>query len=124
MSQITRVEVVGEAEDGIEVRRLTGVLFFGAVSRLEHLLDPKLPLEPIQVFDLSSLLSVDSSGLDALKHLDAHLAGRGVTMRLACVRPEVLATMTRLGFVQSFGQHRMFETLAAGVAQHVAISNG
>jgi sulfate permease, SulP family len=117
MSQITRVEVVGEAElDGIEVRRLTGVLFFGAVSRLEHLLDPKLPLEPIQVFDLSSLLSVDSSGLDALKHLDAHLAGRGVTMRLACVRPEVLATMTRLGFVQSFGQHRMFETLAAGVA--------
>jgi hypothetical protein len=31
------------------------------------------------------------------------------------VRPEVLATMTRLGFVQSFGQHRMFETLAAGV---------
>jgi SulP family sulfate permease len=115
MSQITRVEVVGEAEDGIEVRRLTGVLFFGAVSRLEHLLDPKLPLEPIQVFDLSSLLSVDSSGLDALKHLDAHLAGRGVTMRLACVRPEVLATMTRLGFVQSFGQHRMFETLAAGV---------
>jgi len=116
MSQITRVEVVGEAEDGIEVRRLTGVLFFGAVSRLEHLLDPKLPLEPIQVFDLSSLLSVDSSGLDALKHLDAHLAGRGVTMRLACVRPEVLATMTRLGFVQSFGQHRMFETLAAGIA--------
>ena len=115
MSQITRVEVVGEAEDGIEVRRLTGVLFFGAVSRLEHLLDPKLPLEPIQVFDLSSLLSVDSSGLDALKHLDAHLAGRDVTMRLACVRPEVLATMTRLGFVQSFGQHRMFETLAAGV---------
>jgi SulP family sulfate permease len=118
MSQITRVEVVGEAEDGIEVRRLTGVLFFGAVSRLEHLLDPKLPLEPIQVFDLSSLLSVDSSGLDALKHLDAHLAGRDVTMRLACVRPEVLATMTRLGFVQSFGQHRMFETLAAGIAGH------
>ncbi|MEN9793556.1 MAG: hypothetical protein RJA17_96 [Pseudomonadota bacterium] len=145
MSQITRVEVVGETElqrlgvleadeasvgevpahngqgkglDGIEVRRLTGVLFFGAVSRLEHLLDPKLPLEPIQVFDLSSLLSVDSSGLDALKHLDAHLAGRGVTMRLACVRPEVLATMTRLGFVQSFGQYRMFETLAAGIAGH------
>ncbi|CAM8625828.1 SUL1 Sulfate permease and related transporters (MFS superfamily) [Burkholderiales bacterium] len=114
----------GKSLDGIEVRRLTGVLFFGAVSRLEHLLDPKLPLEPIQVFDLSSLLSVDSSGLDALKHLDAHLAGRGVTMRLACVRPEVLATMTRLGFAQSFGQQRMFETLAAGVAQHVAISNG
>jgi MFS superfamily sulfate permease-like transporter len=108
----------GKGLDGIEVRRLTGVLFFGAVSRLEHLLDPKLPLEPIQVFDLSSLLSVDSSGLDALKHLDAHLAGRGVTMRLACVRPEVLATMTRLGFVQSFGQYRMFETLAAGIAGH------
>jgi SulP family sulfate permease len=122
MSQITRVEVVGEAEDGIEVRRLTGVLFFGAVSRLEHLLDPKLPLEPIQVFDLSSLLSVDSSGLDALKHLDAHLAGRDVTMRLACVRPEVLATMTRLGFVQSFGQHRMFETLAAGVAGNAEVT--
>lgn len=145
MSQITRVEVVSESElqrlgvvgailanrgdiaegaasakdlMGIEVRRLIGVLFFGAVSRLEHLLDPKLPLEPIQVFDLSSLLSVDSSGLDALKHLDVHLAGRGVTMRIACVRPEVLATMTRLGFVQSFGRHRMFETLAKGIADN------
>lgn len=145
MSQITRVTVVSEVElqrlgvvaavmairgniakgaasvtdlRGIEVRRLTGVLFFGAVSRLEHLLDPKLPLEPVQVFDLSSLLSVDSSGIDALKHLDAHLAGRGVTLRLACVRPEVLATMTRLGFVQSFGHHRMFDTLAEGIADH------
>jgi hypothetical protein len=39
-------------------------------------------------------------------------------MRLACVRPEVLATMTRLGFVQSFGQQRMFETLAAGITGH------
>lgn len=145
MSQITRVEVVSESElqrlgvvgailanrgdiaegaasakdlMGIEVRRLIGVLFFGAVSRLEHLLDPKLPLEPIQVFDLSNLLSVDSSGLDALKHLDVHLVGRGVTMRIACVRPEVLATMTRLGFVQSFGRHRMFETLAKGIADN------
>ena len=44
--------------------------------------------------------------------------------RLACVRPEVLATITRLGFVQSFGQHRMFKTLAEGIPQNVEYRNG
>jgi len=119
MSQLTKLEVISEEERNargiaapdIQVQRITGVLFFGAVSCLEPLLDPKLALPKTLVLDCSTLLAIDSTGVDALQSADAFLAARGVTLHLASIRPEPLATMTRLGLIERMGSHRVFPTL-------------
>ena len=120
MSQLTKLEPLPDNElhalgmslpERTAVQRLSGVLFFGSVSRIEPLLDPTAQLPKNLVLDLSSLLSSDSSGLDALAQADAHLQGRGVRLVLADMRPNVLATMARLGFIDRFGSDRIFPTL-------------
>ncbi len=129
MAQLTRFDPVSPEElqaEGLstehlintEVRRLSGVLFFGAVSKIEPLLDPHHQTAPILVLDLSGLLAVDSSGLDALKTLDQSLAARGTELRLTHIRPGVLSTMTQWGLVDHLGERRVFPTLrgALGLA--------
>jgi SulP family sulfate permease len=119
MSQLTRLEVVSDEERNargiaapdVQVQRITGVLFFGAVSCLEPLMDPKLVLPKVLVLDCSTLLAIDSTGVDALQSADAFLAARGVTLHLASIRPEPLATMTRLGLIDTLGSYRVFPTL-------------
>ncbi len=129
MSQLTKVEHVTREEleaEGIdtqhlintEVKRLTGILFFGAVSKIEPLLDPRRKLAPVVVLDLAALLAIDSTGIDAIKTLDESLAARGVELRLTHIRPVVLSTMTRWGLIAHFGEKRVFPTLrgALGLA--------
>ncbi|MGA0855848.1 MAG: SulP family inorganic anion transporter [Burkholderiaceae bacterium] len=129
MSQLTKVEHVSREEleaEGIdtkhlintEVKRLTGVLFFGAVSKIEPLLDPRRKFAPVVVLDLTALLAIDSTGIDAIKTLDESLAARGVELRLTHIRPVVLSTMTRWGLISHFGEKRVFPTLrgALGLA--------
>ena len=129
MSQLTKVEDVGQEElqaEGIdtkhlintEVKRLTGVLFFGAVSKIEPLLDPRRQFAPVVVLDLTALLAIDSTGIDAIKTLDQSLAAQGVELRLTHIRPVVLSTMTRWGLISHFGEKRVFPTLrgALGLA--------
>ena len=129
MSQLTKVEDVGQEElqaEGIdtkhlintEVKRLTGVLFFGAVSKIEPLLDPRRQFAPVVVLDLTALLAIDSTGIDAIKTLDQSLAAQGVVLRLTHIRPVVLSTMTRWGLISHFGEKRVFPTLrgALGLA--------
>jgi SulP family sulfate permease len=119
VSQLTRVEKVSDEErsargleaDGVEIRRLTGILFFGAVSCLEPLMNPKLSLPKTLVLDCSALLAIDSTGTEALRSLDDSLASRGTHLLLASVRPEPLQVMTRLGLIDDLGSERLFPTI-------------
>ena len=119
VSQLTRVEKVSDEErnarglevEGVEIRRLTGILFFGAVSCLEPLMKPKLKLPRTLVLDCSALLAIDSTGTEALRGLDDFLASKGTQLLLASVRPEPLQVMTRLGLIDDLGNERVFPTL-------------
>jgi len=119
MSQLTRLETISQPElsaEGlsnhrVEVLRVSGVLFFGAVSKLEPFLDPKRLFPPIVVLDLSALLAIDSTGIDAIKTLDETLEARGIELRLTHIQPVVLSTMTRWGLIEHFGPKRVFPTL-------------
>lgn len=119
MSQLTRVDEVPVSElqaerldnPEVAVYRVSGVLFFAAVTKLEPLLDPQQALPRMVVLDLAGLLVIDSTGVDALKTLDESLAGRGVELRLTHLQPEVLATLSRWGLLEHFGPKRVFPTL-------------
>lgn len=125
MVRLTRLERIEEdalQAEGLEVEadtavyRLSGVLFFGAVSRLDSLMEASPPPARRIVLDLTGLLTVDTTGLEALRTLGEQLGLRGSRLILAAPRPEVLQTMTRQGFVSDFGGSRIMPTLRGALA--------
>ena len=62
---------------GVEAYRLSGSLFFGAVSKLEALTDParfKSEAAPrVVILDFSGLLSLDTTGLETIESLRRQL---------------------------------------------------
>ncbi len=80
--------------------RLHGTLFFGAVTRLDPLVQAVEagPDRPEVVLLLEDLQHLDTSGLDALRDLHRTVLQRGGRMRLDGANGEVAALVERSGF--------------------------
>jgi len=72
-----------DAPPDIRVYRLYGALFFGAAGRLERLADDVPQGTRGVVLDAHHLVSIDTSGLDALDGLRRDLERRGVRLAIA-----------------------------------------
>ena len=101
---------------GVEIRELFGALFFGAVGKLEAL-PAQLPEGTrTLVLDLHRLISMDTSGLEALEQLRRVLAKRGITLRLAAVNEQPRSLMQRAGFAAHVGEAAFSGTLAEALS--------
>jgi SulP family sulfate permease len=117
MSTLFRVEprAVAELPPGVQVRALYGALFFGAVGKLE-LLPAQLDADTrALVLDMHRLISMDTSGLDALEQLHRVLKKRGIVLCLAAVNEQPLSLMQRAGFGAELGEAAIAPTLAEAV---------
>jgi SulP family sulfate permease len=76
--------------------RLDGALFFGAAQRFLLELTEASNVEVV-ILRLGRLRVLDSTGAHALGDLIMHLQHRGVTVLLACVRPEHRSLLERVG---------------------------
>lgn len=125
ISQVTRIEPVplvpGEAVPGIEAYRLFGSLFFGAVSKLEAINDPVRyagkHAPRVIVFDLAMLISLDTTGVDALDTLRRLLARRSGTLILASPHEQPLSMLTRSGFIERAGAENIVPDMQAALAR-------
>lgn len=116
MGTLFRVEPIAVAvPEGVVVRRLFGALFFGAVGRLERLADELPAGTRVLVLEMHQLISMDSSGLDALDQLERALARRGIELRLAAANEQPASLMLRTGFAQRLGPARVAPDLAAAL---------
>ena len=122
MSTLFRVEPPAAADApegvpaGVEIRALFGALFFGAVGKLEAL-PAQLPEGTrTLVLDLHRLISMDTSGLEALEQLRRVLAKRGITLRLAAVNEQPRSLMERAGFAAHVGEAAFSGTLAEALS--------
>ncbi|WP_395693343.1 SulP family inorganic anion transporter [Piscinibacter sp.] len=122
MSTLFRVEPPAAADApagvpaGVEIRELFGALFFGAVGKLEAL-PAQLPEGTrTLVLDLHRLISMDTSGLEALEQLRRVLAKRGITLRLAAVNEQPRSLMERAGFAAHVGEAAFSGTLAEALS--------
>jgi len=86
------------AATGIRVYDLFGALFFGAVGRLEALPAQLPPGTHAVVLGMHRLISIDTSGLDALQQLHRTLQRRGIRLLLASVNEQPLSLIRRAGF--------------------------
>jgi len=132
ISQITRIEPIAlppaKTPAGVEAYRLFGSLFFGAVSKLEAVSDPTryagAHAPRVIVFDLALLISIDTTGVDALDTLRRQLARQGGTLILAGPHEQPLSMLTRSGFIQRVGADNVVADMAAALSRASALAAG
>jgi SulP family sulfate permease len=82
--------------------RLYGSLFFGAVGKMDSLVNAvqAAPAGTQVTLDMTMLVSLDTTGLDALEQLLKAVEKRGGTLSVLGVQPHPLSLMERTGFSQ------------------------
>lgn len=124
MSTLFRIEPVvdGPAHwpavpEQVRVYRLYGSLFFGAVGKLEALPDQLGDEVRVVVLEAQRLISVDTSGLDALLQLQRTLARRDVHLVLCELNEQPLSLLKRTHRDDTLGADKIVHSLPEAMAQ-------
>lgn len=115
MSTLFRVRPHEPAElpAGVQVFELFGSLFFGAVGKIEALPAQVNDGTRAVVLEMHRLISLDTSGLEALEQLHRALKIRGVALVVANVNEQPLSLMRRSGFDAILGEDAIVPTTSA-----------
>jgi len=117
MSTLFRVQPFQPADGapplGVQVFELFGSLFFGAVGKIEALPAQIEPGTRAVVLEMHRLISMDTSGLDALQQLHRTLQGRSIALVLANVNEQPLSLIRRSGFEEVLGPEQIVPTVSA-----------
>ncbi|MCW5658267.1 MAG: STAS domain-containing protein [Burkholderiaceae bacterium] len=119
MSTLFRVQTLqrtdsdGTLPAGVQVFELFGSLFFGAVGKIESLPGQIEGSTRAVVLEMHRLISMDTSGLDALQQLHRALQARGIALVLANVNDQPLSLIRRSGFEQVLGAEQIVPTVSA-----------
>ena len=112
MNTLTRVlpkTLPFDAPKQIEAWIMEGALFFGSVSKLEIVTDPKhinAPDAPeVVIFDFTELLSIDNSALDIIEAFQRNLQRHGKILIIVGASDHPLRQMQRLGLAQKLGRY-------------------
>jgi SulP family sulfate permease len=115
MSTLFRVQPfdAGPLPVGVVSFELFGSLFFGAVGKIEAL-PASLPAGTrALVLEMHRLISMDTSGLDAMAQLHRDLKKRDIALVLANVNEQPLSLMRRSGFAAVLGEEAIVPTVSA-----------
>lgn len=100
---------------GVQVFELYGSLFFGAVGKIEALPEKLQADTRALVLDMQRLVSMDTSGLDALDQMHRTLKRLEIGLVLANVNDQPLSLMRRSGFEAVLGADNIVPNIAAAV---------
>ncbi len=112
----------GDMPPGVQVFELFGALFFGAVGKIEALPAQLPPGTRAVVLEMHRLISLDTSGLDALQQLHRTLKKRDIGLVLANVNEQPLSLIHRSGFDAILGLDAIVPTVAAAFEDESAQS--
>ena len=98
-SEVFQVEEIGRASDSLNFR-LFGSLFFGAVGKMDSLVAAVSAAEAgtTVTLDMSMLVSLDTTGIDALEQLAKAVHKRDGRLCIRGANPQPLSLMQRSGF--------------------------
>ncbi|MDR1530073.1 MAG: STAS domain-containing protein [Burkholderiales bacterium] len=119
VANLTRIErlALEKLPPGVSAYRLSGSLFFGAVGKIEPLMDHRISTAHIVILDMHYVLDIDDTGLDALSSLQKALKKRDGYLVLCDVNETVRENMERTGFVREvLGEDHIVDDVAAAVA--------
>ena len=109
---------------GVVALRLDGALFFVTADsledRIEELIDTSEQPPSVVVFDLQGVTFVDSQGAGKLGEIADSLRAKGLSFRLARVKPRVMDVLERDGQVQRIGPENIHLDVNEAVEAHLA----
>jgi sulfate permease, SulP family len=107
MSSLFSVEPVAQ-QPGLLRFKLYGSLFFGAVSKIDQVVEAveNGPEQPVVVLDALQLVHLDTSGLDALRQLHKAVLLRSGSLQLDNLQEQPREVIERSGFGAELAQHR------------------
>ena len=131
ISDITRVEPIllprpavgalqlddGINEESIAAYKLFGSLFFGAVGKLETLLDHKRKRLSVLILEMHQVINLDTTGLDFLENLHRTLREEGRHLILADLNHQPMSLIHRSGFVATLGENNLARDLSTALVR-------
>ena len=130
MSDLTRVERLPLAElsmmpgflnpDGaprVVAYSVYGSLFFGAIHKLEALLDPAENHPEVVILEMQHLLSMDTTGMEGLESLCKNLHKRGCALILCNLNTQPESLIRRSGFGDEVGPNNLCSDLYSALAR-------
>lgn len=105
MSTLFSVEMVS-LEPPVLTYKLYGALFFGAAAKLDPAVTAveRAPRGMTVVLDAMQLISIDATGLDALRQLHKAVRERGGVLRVESLQPQPLEVFERSGFAAELAE--------------------
>ncbi len=120
ISDLTRLEKMhlpAGTPEGVEGYRIFGSLFFGAVSKLEVLLDPKRQPPKVMIFQMHQLISLDTTGLETLEVICKNLRKQGAVLILCDLNKQPRSIIRRSGFLEALGPENLTDSLEHALAR-------
>ena len=102
---------------GTDYAAADGTLFFGAINKLETLLDPAERHPEVVILELNHLVSLDTTGLEGLESLSKSLHKRGCALLLCNLNPQPESLITRSGFVDEIGPNNICGDIYGALAR-------
>ncbi|MGE5470127.1 MAG: SulP family inorganic anion transporter [Bacteroidota bacterium] len=128
MSELTRIERIALKEEADEPQflypdgtmrvaawQMFGSLFFGAVNKLEELLDPAAGHPEVVILDATRLIQLDTTGLEGLESLRDKLSKRGCTLLVCGLNSQPGSLLYRSGFIDQLGDENVCADLSAAL---------
>jgi SulP family sulfate permease len=94
-----------------------GTLFFGAINKLETLLDPAQRHPEVVILELNHLVSLDTTGLEGLESLCKNLHKHGCALLLCNLNPQPESLIVRSGFADEIGPNNICGDIYGALAR-------
>ena len=115
MSTLFRIEPLAMVDPQIAVFKLYGVLFFGAVGKVEDLADQLPSGACVVVLEAHRLIAIDTSGLEALLQLRRALARKDIQLVLCEVNEQPLGLIHRAHHDETLGPANVVKDLPSAL---------
>jgi SulP family sulfate permease len=129
ISAITRIEPIvleqpgalersdSAPEGAIAAYKLFGSLFFGAVGKLESLLEQKRSRMSVLILEMHQVINLDTTGLDFLQTLQRQLEEERRHLVIAGLNEQPASIIRRSGFLAAIGEQNVVPDFAAALAR-------
>lgn len=102
---------------GVMIYRMMGAFFFGAVDKLESVLDREKQEPEVLILRMRKVVAMDATGLNALEDLHEKLLRKGKHLLLSAPHTNPLLVMEKAGFVDRLGRENVCPHIDAALAR-------
>lgn len=117
LTKVTPITLSVDTPEGIEAWQLQGSLFFGSVSKLNTVTDPKRitahNANTVVIFDCTTLMNIDNSAMDIIQTYIRALKRRHFELIICGATGHTLRQMQRTGIAQTLGNNMTNDMMEA-----------